>query len=342
MRDDCAAFATDGNIRSSRLEGQLKGDGNSTEGQLRRQPMPHAIRLGVDLGGTKLEIVALDAHGEERLRRRIATPRGDYEATLAAIAGLVRDAELDLGLAPGVATVGVGTPGSLSRGTGLLRGSNSIALNGRPIREDLSRVLGRDVRISNDANCFALSEAIDGAGKGATVVFGAILGTGVGAGIVVNGRVLEGPNAIAGEWGHNPLPWPRDDERPGTACFCGQAGCIETWLSGPALAADHRRSTGGELIAVDIVVRAAAGETDCGATLARFEERLARALAHVVNLLDPDVIVLGGGMSNVDSLYANVPAQWGRWVFSDRVETPLVKHAHGDSSGVRGAAWLWD
>jgi len=304
--------------------------------------MPKDIRLGVDLGGTKLEIVALDADGRERLRRRIATPRDGYEATLAAVAGLVRDAERELDLPPNVASVGMGTPGSVSRTTGLLRGSNSVNLNGHPIREDVARLLGREVRITNDANCFALSEATDGAGKGAKVVFGVILGTGVGAGIVVNGRVLDGPNAIAGEWGHNPLPWPRDDERPGATCFCGRAGCIETWLSGPGLAADHRRSGGMELTASDIVVAAAANDIACAATLARYEERLARSLAHVINILDPDVIVLGGGMSNVDRLYVNVPRQWGAWVFSDRVDTPLVRHAHGDSSGVRGAAWLWD
>jgi predicted NBD/HSP70 family sugar kinase len=312
--------------------------------------MPKALRLGVDLGGTKLEIVAIDADGRERLRRRVATPRQGYEATLAAVVGLVRDAERELenelenelGLMPGAASVGIGTPGSISRATGLLRGSNSVELNGHPIREDLARLLGRDVRITNDANCFALSEATDGAGRGAEVVFGVILGTGVGAGIVVRGRVLDGPNAIAGEWGHNPLPWPRDDERPGPPCFCGKAGCIETWISGPGLAADHHRATGADRDATEIVAGAQARDVACEATLARYEDRLARSLAHVVNVLDPDVIVLGGGMSNVDRLYANVPRLWGAWMFSDRVDTRLVKPAHGDSSGVRGAAWLWD
>ncbi len=303
--------------------------------------MPKAIRLGVDLGGTKLEIVALDAKGRERLRRRIATPQDSYEATLAAVAALVRDAERELGLAPDAASVGIGTPGSISRATGLLRGSNSVNLNGRAIREDLGRLLGRDVRISNDANCFALSEACDGAGEGAAVVFGVILGTGVGAGVVVHGRVIEGANAIAGEWGHNPLPWPRDDERPGPRCYCGHAGCIETWLSGPGFEADHRRVAASSLAAIDIAARAAAGDASCEATLARYEDRLARSLAHVINVLDPDVIVLGGGMSNVDRLYASVPRLWGAWVFSDRVETRLSRPAHGDSSGVRGAAWLW-
>jgi fructokinase len=304
--------------------------------------MREAIRLGVDLGGTKLEIVAMDADGHPRLRRRIPTPQGDYHATIAAVATLVRDAERDLGLPAGTAPVGVGTPGSISRANGLLRGSNSVSLNGRAIRDDLTRMLGRPVRVTNDANCFALSEATDGAGRDAGVVFGAILGTGVGAGIVVHGRVLEGPNSIAGEWGHNPLPWPRDDERPGPPCFCGRAGCIETWLSGPGLGNDHGRATGTVLAAIDIVAGAGRGDRDCEATLARYEERLARALAHVINLLDPDVIVLGGGMSNVDRLYASVPKRWGAWVFSDRVDTRLVKHAHGDSSGVRGAAWLWN
>jgi fructokinase len=304
--------------------------------------MSNAIRLGIDLGGTKLEVVALDAEGNERVRRRIATPSQGYSVTLAAIAGLVRDAERELGLRPGAATVGIGTPGSISRATGLLRGSNSVNLNGHPIREDLAQLLGCEVRVTNDANCFALSEAADGAGAGANVVFGVILGTGVGAGIVAHGRVLDGPNAIAGEWGHNPLPWANDDERPGPPCFCGQAGCIETWLSGPGLVAEHRRETGTTVAAADIAACAASGGAACEATLVRYEGRLARSLAHVINLLDPDVIVLGGGMSNVDRLYVNVPKAWGAWVFSDRVDTRLVRHVHGDSSGVRGAARLWD
>ncbi len=311
-------------------------------GQSGEERMPKAIRLGVDLGGTKLEIVALDAEGGERLRRRVATPHDGYEATLAAVTALVRDAERELGLAPNSASVGIGTPGSISRATGLLRGSNSVNLNGHAIREDLCRLLGRDVRIMNDANCFALSEAADGAGQGAAVVFGVILGTGVGAGVVAHGRVIEGANAIAGEWGHNPLPWPRDDERPGPRCYCGHTGCIETWLSGPGFEADHRRVTASSVATSDIAVRAAAGDAGCEATLARYEDRLARSLAHVINVLDPDVIVLGGGMSNVDRLYASVPRLWGAWVFSDRVDTRLSKPAHGDSSGVRGAAWLWD
>jgi fructokinase len=296
------------------------------------------LRLGIDLGGTKIEIIALDPRGMELLRRRVPTPRGDYRATLGALASLVRDTERELGR-PG--TVGIGTPGSISRATGLLRGCNSVCLNGRPFKRDLEAELGREVRVTNDANCFALSEATDGAGAGAGVVFGAILGTGVGAGIVVHGRVLDGPNGIAGEWGHNPLPWPGDGERPGGACFCGRAGCIETWLSGPGIERDHLAATGEPASAKDIAARAATGDAACAATLARYEERLARAIAHVINLLDPDVVVLGGGMSNIERLYVNVPRLWGAWVFSDRVDTRLLRNVHGDSSGVRGAAWLW-
>jgi fructokinase len=297
----------------------------------------HRMRLGIDLGGTKIEIVALDPGGAELLRRRIPTPAGDYRQTLAALVELVGWAERELGVR---GTIGIGTPGSISRATGLLRGANSVCLNGQPIKRDLEAMLGREVRLTNDANCFALSEASDGAAQGAAVVFGVILGTGVGGGIVVGGRVLDGPNAIAGEWGHNPLPWPRDDERPGPACFCGQCGCIETFLSGPGLERDHRRVTGEATTSRDIAARAGLGDAACMATLTRYEERLARALAHVINVIDPDVVVLGGGLSNIDRLYPNVPTLWGAWVFSDRVDTRLAKHRHGDSSGVRGAAWL--
>jgi len=300
--------------------------------------MQPAIRFGVDLGGTKTEIVALAPDGRELLRRRVVTPREDYRATLDALTRLVTDAERELG---GSGSVGLGTPGSISRATGLLRGSNSVCLNGQPIKRDLERRLGREIRITNDANCFALSEATDGAGHDAAVVFGAILGTGVGAGIVVEGRVLDGPNAIAGEWGHNPLPWPKDDERPGAACFCGRDGCIETWLAGPGIARDHAHATGESISAEEIVSRALLGDPSCNATLERYEERLARALAHVINLLDPDVIVFGGGLSNIERLYTNIPQKWGAWVFSDRVDTRLARNVHGDSSGVRGAAWLW-
>ena len=304
--------------------------------------MIQEIRLGVDLGGTKIEVVALGPDGALLWKRRAPTPRDDYRGTLAAVAQLVLAAETELGVVRGAASVGMGTPGSISRATGLLRGSNSVCLNGQPIARDLAALMDRPVRITNDANCFALSEAVDGAGAGANVVFGVILGTGVGAGVVVAGHVLDGPNAIAGEWGHNPLPWPRDDERPGARCFCGRDGCIETWLSGPALARDHALRHPGTMNAEAIVAAAAAGDSAANGTIARYEERLARALAHVVNLLDPDVIVLGGGLSNIGRLYVNVPAQWGQWVFSDRVDTRLVRHAHGDSSGVRGAAWLWN
>jgi len=294
-------------------------------------------RFGVDLGGTKIEIIALAQDGRELLRRRVATPKENYGEILDAVAGLVRDAETELA---DRGTVGIGTPGSISRATGLLRGSNSVCLNGKPIRADLEALLGREVRITNDANCFALSEATDGAAAGAEVVFGVILGTGVGGGIVARGHVLTGPNAIAGEWGHNPLPWPKDDERPGYPCFAGHSGCIETFLSGPGIERDHLRTSGEALTSHDIGARAAIGDAACEATMRRYEERLARALAHVINILDPDVIVLGGGMSNVQRLYANVPGLWLPWVFSDRVDTRLVKHRYGDSSGVRGAAWL--
>jgi fructokinase len=297
------------------------------------------IRFGIDLGGTKIEIIALDAAGRELLRRRIPTPHEDYAAIIESVGSLVDGAERELDLAPRSAYIGVGTPGSRSRATGLLRGSNSVCLNGKSIVDDLAARLQRPIRLTNDANCFALSEAADGAGTGADVVFGVILGTGVGAGIVVHGQVLDGPNGIAGEWGHNPLPWPRDDERPGRRCFCGHSGCIETFLSGPGMESDHAPDR--RLTSVQIVAAARAGDAACRATLDRYAERLSRALAHVINIVDPDVVVLGGGMSNMDFLYDAVPGMWTEWVFSDRVDTRLVRHRHGDSSGVRGAAWLW-
>ncbi len=295
------------------------------------------MRLGIDLGGTKIEIVALSDDGTEMLRRRVATPQGKYLETLQAIAQLVRDAEAELGRQ---GTLGIGTPGALSRATGLLKNSNSTVLNGQPVLQDMEALLQRKIRISNDANCFALSEAVDGAAAGAEVVFGVILGTGVGAGIVVNGRVLTGPNGIAGEWGHNPLPWPEAGELPGPACYCGKCGCIETFLSGPGLAKLHHMANGAALAAQEIVLRAGQGDAVCERSMQVYEQRLARSLAHVINILDPDVIVLGGGMSNIDRLYDNVPALWGEWVFSDRVDTRLVRNRFGDSSGVRGAAWL--
>lgn len=296
------------------------------------------MRIGIDLGGTKIEIIALGDGGEVLARRRVATPQGDYPATLAAVAGLVAAVEDELGQR---GSVGVGMPGALSRRTGLVKNANSTCLIGKPLQGDLESRLARPVRLANDANCFALSEAADGAAAGADVVFGVIIGTGVGGGIVVGGRVLEGPNAIAGEWGHNPLPLPSGADLPLPACYCGRAGCVETYLSGPGLAADHLRMAGAALSPAEIVAAAAAGEADCAATLARYADRLARALAGVINLLDPDVIVLGGGLSNIDALYDEVPRRWLPHVFSDGVSTRLVRAAHGDSSGVRGAAWLW-
>ena len=295
------------------------------------------MRLGIDLGGTKIEIIALDDSGRELLRRRVPTPKENYESTLQVIVQLVHDAEAELGLR---GSVGIGTPGALSRATGRLKNSNSVVLNGQSIQQDLESLLQRKVAISNDANCFALSEATDGAAAGAAVVFGVILGTGVGAGIVVNGYVLTGPNGIAGEWGHNPLPWPDAHELPGPQCYCGKQGCIETFLSGPGMMRLHERETGVALSAEEIVVRAEQGDAACELSLQTYENRLARSIAHVINILDPDVIVLGGGMSNIERLYTNVPKIWGNWVFSDRVDTRLVKHHFGDSSGVRGAAWL--
>jgi len=297
------------------------------------------MRLGIDLGGTKIEIIALDAAGTERLRERVDTPQGDYAATLEAVAGLVARAEQQLGV---TGTVGIGTPGAISPATGLLKNSNSTCLNGQPFQRDLEARLGRGIRMMNDANCFALSEATDGAAADAEVVFGVIIGTGVGAGVVVRRHPLVGPNAIAGEWGHNPLPWPRDEERPGPACYCGKSGCVETFLSGPSMARDHAAVTGEALDTRAIVEGAAAGDAACDATLARYEDRLARGLAHVINVLDPDAIVLGGGMSNIERLYRNVPRLWGRYVFSDTVATRLLAPRFGDSSGVRGAAWLWN
>jgi fructokinase len=296
------------------------------------------MRIGIDLGGTKTEGIALDPAGVERFRGRIRTPRGDYQATVEAIAGLVCEAER----AVGSASVGVGIPGAVSPATGLVKNANSTWLNGRPLREDLARRLQREVRIANDANCFALSEAVDGAAAGQPVVFGVIIGTGTGGAIVANGQVLAGTNAIGGEWGHNPMPWPDADEWPGPPCYCGRTGCIETFLSGPGLSRDHQAATGDAIEPALIAARAAAGDPAACATLARYEGRLARALASVINVVDPHAIVLGGGVSNIECLYERVPRLWGRFVFSDHVATVLVRAQHGDSSGVRGAAWLWE
>lgn len=297
------------------------------------------LRLGVDLGGSKIEIAALDAAGNEAMRRRIDTPQGDYGATIRAIAELVRNAESGLG---SPCSVGVGTPGSLSPGGELLRNSNSVCLNGRTLKRDIEVALGREIRIANDANCFALSEAIDGAAAGADTVFGVIVGTGVGGGIVVRGHALEGRNRIAGEWGHNPLPHLDQEPQPLPECYCGRSGCVETYLSGPALARDHLRLTGIEITPPELVRAAATDEAFAEATLARYEQRLAKALAGVINLLDPDVIVLGGGLSNIERLYVNVPHLWAAHVFSDVIATRLLRNRHGDSSGVRGAALLWE
>ncbi|MBX3273999.1 MAG: ROK family protein [Sandaracinaceae bacterium] len=296
------------------------------------------MRIGVDLGGTKIEAVALDDAGVVHARERVPTPAVQgYDAVVAAVAALARRVEAVVGVP---CPVGVGTPGARSPTTGLLRNSNTVCLNGRPLDRDLSRALGREVLIANDADCFALSEATDGAGAGAETVFGVIAGTGTGGGVVVRGALVRGPNAIAGEWGHAPLPWPRDEERPGPVCYCGRRGCVETWLSGPGLAADHARATGERLDAREIAARAAAGDAAAGATLERHADRFARALAVIIDVLDPYVIVLGGGLSHLAHLYEAIPARWGAYVFSDAVATRLVRAAHGDASGVRGAAWL--
>jgi fructokinase len=296
------------------------------------------LRIGVDLGGTKIEIVALSAEGSEVVRRRVATPAGDYDGTVAAVASLVASVEAEIGER---ATVGVGSPGAIVPSTGLLRNSNSVVLNGRALKRDIESALRREIRLANDANCFALSEAVDGAGADAGVVFGVILGTGVGAGIVVDRKVLPGHNNVAGEWGHNPLPWPIAGELPGPHCYCGKRGCIETFLSGPGFAADFAKRTGRELTAMEIATAAERGDGEARDALVAYEDRLARGLAHVINLLDPDVIVLGGGLSNVTRLYENVPALIQRYAISTPVDVRLVPAARGDSSGVRGAAWLW-
>lgn len=299
-------------------------------------------RYGVDLGGTKIEAVALDADGHELGRRRIPTPQGDYPATLDAIVTLLAT----LMAAHGPGSVGIGIPGAISPATGLVKNANSVCLIGQPLKRDLEGALKQPVRVANDADCFALSEAQDGAAAGVETAFAVILGTGVGGGLIAHGRVLSGPNATGGEWGHNPLPWATDTEQPGPQCYCGQRGCIETWLSGPGLSLDHRHATGHALPPENIVANARTGTgtlaADARATLDRHSERLARSLATVINVFDPHVIVLGGGLSRLDHLYAEVPRLWARWVFSDRVDTRLVAARHGESSGVRGAAGLWD
>ncbi len=302
------------------------------------------IRIGIDLGGTKIEGIALSEAGEELFRHRIATPQADYESTLQSIAGLIQQIETTV---DDRGTVGICTPGALSPSTGLMRNSNSVCLNGKALLTDLEDLLQREIRIANDANCFALSEATDGAARDASVVFGVIIGTGTGAGIVIDKKLLVGPNAIAGEWGHNPLPWPSYNELPGADCYCGKSGCIETWLSGPGIVRDYKshniaQDDTGRLDAEALDNKARLGDKAAIETFLRYENRMARSLAHVINILDPEVIVLGGGMSNIKRLYKNVPELWGNYVFSDTVNTKLLAPVYGDSSGVRGAAWLWN
>ncbi len=297
------------------------------------------MRIGIDLGGTKTEIIAMGDSGEILKRHRIATPQGDYQAGIKTIASLIETVESELGTQ---GSIGIATPGAISPASGLMKNANSTCLNGQPFDRDLAAALGREIRIANDADCFTLSEAVDGAAAGAATVFGVIIGTGTGGGVVVNGHLLSGPNAIAGEWGHNPLPWPRADELPGHHCYCGQHGCIETFLSGPGVARHYRADYQKDLTAKEIVQLAEQGDEQAETSLRRYEDRMARALASIINVIDPHVIVLGGGLSNISRLYANVPALWGQYVFSDRVDNRLVQAKHGDSSGVRGAAWLWD
>ena len=295
------------------------------------------MRIGIDLGGTKIEGLALGDDGREIDRRRISAPRGNYDHSVRAVADLVIAIEASVNQR---GSVGVGIPGAVSPATGLIKNANSTWLIGRPLAEDLSRALNRPVRLANDANCFALSEATDGAAAGAAVVFGVIIGTGTGGGLVVNGQPVIGANAIAGEWGHNPMPCATDDERPGPLCYCGRSGCIETFLSGPALARDYIARGGEDLSAAEVATRAGRGDPRAIECLERYEQRFARAIATIINVVDPDVVVLGGGLSNITRLYENVPGLWAPYVFSDRVTTRLVRARHGDSSGVRGAAWL--
>lgn len=303
-----------------------------------RQAVPSGFRIGIDLGGTKTEVVALDPSGNVVAQERVPTVKGSYPATIKTISGLVVRTENFIGK---TCTVGIGIPGATSRDTGLVKNANSTWLIGKPFQKDLEEVLERPIRLQNDANCFAVSEAVDGAGKDAELLFGVIIGTGVGAGIAFRRESLEGRNAIAGEWGHNPLPAQLDDERPGAACYCGRHGCIETFLSGPAFERQYLEAGGEAASGREIAALAAAGNPLADAVLRKYEERLARALAYVINILDPDVIVLGGGLSNIDRLYDTVPSLWEPHVFSNSIRTKLSPPKHGDSSGVRGAAWLW-
>ena len=297
------------------------------------------MRIGIDLGGTKIEGIALDNSGVELSRQRIDTPQDDYRATVDAIVTLVQLLEAET---QQTATVGIGIPGTISPATDLVKNANSTWLIGKPLHTDLQQLLSRPVRIENDANCFVVSEATDGAARNADIVFGVIIGTGTGGGVYVRGKEITGVNAIAGEWGHNPLPWPTVDEYPGRACYCGKRGCIETWLSGPGFSNDHQLHGGKGTTARDIISLAEQGDEIASASLQRYEDRMARSLATVINIIDPDIIVLGGGMSNTKRLYTNIPEIWDKYVFSDQVITRLVPPLHGDSSGVRGAAWLWN
>ena len=296
------------------------------------------MRIGIDLGGTKIEAIALADDGKALLRRRVPTPAGDYRAILDAVASLVAATEKELGRD---GSIGIACPGAISATTGLIKNSNTTVLIGKPLDRDLATRLGQPVRLENDANCFTLSEAVDGAGTHGRVVFGVILGTGVGGGIVIDRQLVTGHNRVAGEWGHNPLPWPRPDEFPGAQCYCGKSGCIETFLSGSGIARDYCARTGKRLAAEQIVEAAGTGDGEAQKSLEAFRDRLARGLAAVVNMLDPDVIVIGGGLSNIMPLYTALPALVTRHAFSDTIDTPIVRAAHGDSSGVRGAAWLW-
>lgn len=299
------------------------------------------MRIGIDLGGTKIEGIVLNKNGEELARNRIQTPSGNYDKTITSIRDLINQLCANTS-ASNEDPVGVGIPGAVSPTTGLIKNANSICLIGKDLTQDLSSASGRRIRLANDADCFAVSEAIDGAGRESETVFGVILGTGCGGGFVVDGKILSGPNAIAGEWGHNPIPWATDIERPGPACYCGKNGCIETFVSGPGLSQAFQNLTGENFTAIKIAELAENGHKQAEQIISLFENRLARALASVINILDPHAIVLGGGLSNMDRLYSNIPQLWSRWVFSDEVATPLLKNEHGDSSGVRGAAWLWD
>ena len=296
------------------------------------------MRIGIDLGGTKIEALAIDDQGVELARHRIDTPRDDYDATIVAMVGLVRRLEKQTGR---TGTVGAGIPGSISRITGLVKNSNSTWLNGRPLDGDLAAALGREVRLANDANCFAVSEATDGAAAGKHVVFGVILGTGCGGGVAIGARVHAGPNGVAGEWGHNPLPWQRPEEYPGPACYCGKQGCMEMWVSGTGIALDYRTATGRARTTQEIVSEFEAGELEATAAIHRFEDRLARGLAQVINILDPDVIVIGGGVSKLEDIYREIPKKLPAYVFGGEASTPVLPAVFGDSSGVRGAAWLW-